>query len=69
MECKGSLLPVSRGDLREGRNLWTAIASAEGASGPSRKSLTGLGVETLRDEVTSPWTRSVAQIGHGLQKI
>ena len=48
---------------------WTASASADDVNGLNRKSLAGRGVEKLRGEGTSLWTRSVAQMGHGSRKI
>ena len=39
------------------------------ANGPNRKSLTGLDAEKLRGEDSPPWTRNVAQMGHGSRKV
>ena len=47
---------------------WTASTSTDGANGPNRKCLAGLGVEKLRGECTPLWFRSVAQMGHGARK-
>ena len=47
----------------------TASTTPDEANGPNRKSLNGLDVEKLRGEGTPPWTRCVAQTGHGSRKI
>ena len=46
--------------------IWgTASTTPDETNGPNRKSLTGLDVEKLRGQGTPPWTRCVAQMGHG----
>ena len=58
MECQGS----------RGGFWWTRSTTPDGANGPNRKSLAGLDVEKMRGEDALPWTRDVAQMGHGSRK-
>ena len=43
-------------------------ATADGANGPNRVSLSGLDVEKKRGEDAPPVTRRVAQMAHGWRK-
>ena len=54
--------------MQKGDFWWTMSTTPDGANVPNRKSLTGLYVEKLRGEGSRPWTRCVAEMGHGSRK-